>query len=208
MSPGARALQCLRSARSSLSVVLAVVLAWSGVARASDHYVIDPLHSTPVFEFMHLGVTTQSGRFDRVRGSLDIDLARRAGSVNYEVDTASLNMGVGTETQDSAGYALFDVAHFPLIRFESAHLSFDPDGKVTSAVGQLSLLGVSKSVTLSIEHFSCGLNAVSGRRTCAGDVSTLLRRSDFGMVKYLPYISDEIHIRIPVEAYQDLQAKP
>jgi polyisoprenoid-binding protein YceI len=38
---------------------------------------------------------------------------------------------------------------------------------------------------------------------CAADVSAIIKRSDFGMTKYIPTVSDEIRISVPVEAYKD-----
>jgi polyisoprenoid-binding protein YceI len=38
---------------------------------------------------------------------------------------------------------------------------------------------------------------------CAGDISATIKRSEFGMTKYIPTVSDEIKINVPVEAYKD-----
>jgi len=38
---------------------------------------------------------------------------------------------------------------------------------------------------------------------CAGDISATIKRSDFGMTKYIPTVSDDIKISVPVEAYRD-----
>ena len=84
---------------------------------------MDSLHCIPVFEFKHLGMTTQSGRFDRARGNVVIDLAAHAGSIYYEIESASLNMGFGTDTRDSPGFRLFEVTKFPTITFRSDNLS-------------------------------------------------------------------------------------
>jgi polyisoprenoid-binding protein YceI len=38
---------------------------------------------------------------------------------------------------------------------------------------------------------------------CAGEIKATIKRSQFGMVKYIPGISDEIDISVPIEAYKD-----
>jgi polyisoprenoid-binding protein YceI len=38
---------------------------------------------------------------------------------------------------------------------------------------------------------------------CAADITAILKRSDYGMTKYIPTVSDEIKINVPVEAYKD-----
>ena len=172
-------------------------------AYAADSYTMDPIHCIPVFEITHLGMTTQSGRFDKASGKVILDPAAHKGSVFYEVDAASLNMGFGTEKPDSAGYRLFEVTKFPTITFKSDNLFFDGNGKVIVAKGQLTLLGVTKPVTVWVSRYKCSVNPLNKKMTCAGNISAVVKRSEFGMVEYLPLISDEIKISVPVEAYKD-----
>lgn len=178
-------------------------LALGGMARAADTYTLDTAHSAPSFSFTHLGVTTQSGHFDRASGRVVLDLAARKGSVTYEVDASSLNMGFGTETADSPGVRLFQVLRFPTIRYVSRRLQFDAAGRVVAADGQLTLLGVTRPVMLQVEHFQCSVSEINHKPMCAGDISTVIRRSEWGMTQYLPGISDEITLHVPVEAYRD-----
>lgn len=171
---------------------------------AEEHFIMDAAHSVPTFEFKHLGLTTQTGRFDRAHGTVTIDRKARSGRVDYEVDTTSLNMGVGTETPESPGYLLFDVKNHPHIVFTSRHLHFDASGAVVAADGELTLLGVTRPLSVNIGHFACGPSPVNGRFACAGDITADLKRSEFGMLRYIPGISDEIHITVPVEAYRSI----
>jgi polyisoprenoid-binding protein YceI len=193
--------QALRTGWPSGIVALWAVFA--GTARAAESYTLDVAHSIPVIEFTHLGVTTQSGRFDKAAGVVTLDLDARSGSVNYEVDSASLNMGFGTETPESPGYLLFEVKKFPKITFRSNKLRFDQNRNVVAAEGQLTLLGVSQPLTVTINRFKCSVNPLNKKQMCAGEVTAAIKRSEFGMVKYIPGISDEIRLRIPVEAYKD-----
>jgi polyisoprenoid-binding protein YceI len=170
---------------------------------AADHYTLDGTHSIPVFEFTHLGATTQTGRFDKVRGSVVLDTVARSGSVNFEVETRSLNMGVGTERPDALGFRLLQATRFPKITFTSSALIFNDANEVIAANGQLTLLGVTKPVTVTVQHFKCMINPMNGKPMCSGDITATVMRSQFGMVRYIPDISDEIRIDIPVEAYKD-----
>jgi polyisoprenoid-binding protein YceI len=172
-------------------------------AFAADRYSLDVVHSIPEFEFKHLGVTTQTGRFDKARGAVVLDRAARSGSVTYEVETASLNMGFGTESPESAGYQLFDVVKYPKITFRSNNLIFNQNNEVVGAKGRLTLLGVSKPVTIAVNHFNCSVNPMNKKEMCAGEIKATIKRSEFGMVKFIPGISDEIDISVPIEAYKD-----
>jgi len=169
---------------------------------AAEKFIFDEVHSIPQFEFSHLGVTTQTGRFDVAKGAIYIDFAAHKGSVYYEIDASSLNMGYGTETPESAGYRLFNVSVFPTIKFKSGKLVFNSKNEITAAVGKLTLLGVSKPLTVTVSNFKCAPNPVTKRKTCACDVRATLMRTDFGMIQYIPGISDLIIINVPVEAYR------
>ena len=182
-------------------VALSAVMA--GPTFAADRYTLDWAHSAPVFEFKHLGLTTQTGRFDKAAGVVVLDLRARKGSVTYEVETASLNMGFGTETPDSPGYRLFDVTRFSKVTFKSTKLIFDDGNRVIAADGQLTMLGVTRPLTVTVTGFKCSVNQMNRKMMCAGDVTATIMRSQFGMVGYIPGISDEIKVSVPVEAYKD-----
>jgi polyisoprenoid-binding protein YceI len=194
-----------RAFASLVASMVAGMLAGLGAAplQAAEHYTLDPAHSMPSFEFRHLGITTQSGRFDRARGQITLDLAARSGSVTYVVDTASLNMGTGTETPLSPGFHLLQVTLFPTITFRSSHLDFDATGKVIAAEGELVMLGVTRPLTVRVSNFRCSIHPLNHRQMCGGDISATIERSDFGMIQYLPGVSDEVRVSIPVEAYRD-----
>lgn len=182
-------------------------VAWTAFAvqpaLAAETYTMDAAHCIPTFEFTHLGVTSQTGRFDRAHGKVTLDPARHAGSVRYEIETASLNMGTGTETPDSAGYRLFQVARFPAITFRSDDFYFDGSDRVVAASGSLTLLGVTRPLTVWVRHFKCSVSPMNRRQMCSGNIDAVLNRSEFGMTQYIPAISDEIRISVPVEAYKD-----
>lgn len=170
---------------------------------AADHYTLDSTHSIPVFEFTHLGATTQTGRFDKVRGTVVLDTRAHSGSVSFEVETSSLNMGVGTERPDSLGFRLLQVTRFPKLTFTSSELIFNDADEVIAANGQLNLLGVTRPLTVAVQHFKCMTNPMNRKPMCSGDVTATVMRSQFGMVRYIPDISDEVRVSVPVEAYKD-----
>lgn len=170
---------------------------------AAKNYTMDSSHCIPVFEFKHLGLTTQSGRFDKVNGTVSIDRDAHVGSVIFNIETASLNMGFGTATSNSPGYNLLEVTKFPTMTFKSDKLFFDDKKNVVAAAGQLTLLGITKPITVWVSRFKCSVNPMFQKMMCAGNISARLNRSEFGMLSYIPAISDEIKINIPIEAYKD-----
>jgi len=163
---------------------------------------MDPEYTIPVFEVQHLGFTTQRGRFNGTKGKVMLDMAAKKGLVEFTVLTNTLDMGSQAWTIHVSGPGLFNVEEYPTITFKSDSLSFEGN-KVVAADGLLTLLGVTKPVRISVNRFSCGSNPANKKFMCAGDIATTIKRSDFGMTKYIPTVSDEITINIPVEAYKD-----
>jgi polyisoprenoid-binding protein YceI len=195
--------QQARTCTGGLWALGALAAACPGLGEAAERYTLDGAHSLPEFRFTHAGLTTQAGRFDSARGTIKLDTLARSGSVHYEIDAASLDMGFGTEQPDSPGYRLFDVRRYPKITFDSDRLLFGPNAEVVGAEGTLRLLGIARPQRVRVDHFRCAVNPMNSRPMCAGEISATLKRSEFGMLDYIPAISDDIRIRVPVEAYRN-----
>lgn len=185
-----------------LHVVAAASLAALTLPALADNYTIDSEYTVPSFKVRHLGVATQRGRFDRASGKVTLDFAAKTGSVDLTIDTASLNVGSAGWNAHVSSEGLFNVAKFPSMSFKSDHLLFDGE-KVVGAEGQLTLLGITKPLKVAVNGFKCAAATAERKAMCGGDVTTTLRRSDFGMTGYLKEVSDEIVIEVPVEAYRD-----
>ncbi len=179
-----------------------VAVALALPAFAADTYTIDPEYTLPTFEVEHLGFTTQRGRFDKTEGRVVLDLPAQKGIVEFTVYTNTLDMGSRAWTVHVSGPGLFNIEQYPTMSFKSDKLQFE-GGKVVAADGQFTLLGVTKPIHLTVNHFNCAANPLNKRAMCAADITATLKRSDYGMVKYIPTVSDEIKISVPVEAYKD-----
>lgn len=171
-------------------------------ARAADSYTTDSEFTAPVFEVMHLGFTTQHGRFNKTSGKVMIDFAAKKGSVDFTIYTESLDMGWGAWTKHLSDEGLFNVKKFPTMTFKSDELIFDGN-KVVAAEGHFTMIGVTKPLKVTVNGFQCGSNPVNKKPMCAGDVTATVKRSDFGLTKYIPAVSDEVKISVPVEAYKN-----
>jgi polyisoprenoid-binding protein YceI len=181
--------------------VLSATLASAALA-APESYTVDPRHTFPVFEVNHLGFSTQRGRFNKVSGKISIDAAAKSGSIDVAIDTASIDMGLDKWDEHMRSDEFFNTAKFPTMTFKSTKVVFDGD-KLVAAEGDFTLLGVTKPVKLSVANFRCGENPVAKKHACGADVSTSIKRSEFGMTKFVPGVGDDIRIVIPVEAFRD-----
>jgi polyisoprenoid-binding protein YceI len=174
-----------------------------------EGYIIDPSHSGVVFGWNHFGFSNPSARFDKIEGSLLLDkadLTKSAISVTLPLD--GLDTGVSKLDEELKGPEFFDAAKYPAITFKSTKVEkIGENGlKVT---GELTVHGVTKSVTLDAKVNKIGIFEIPGviKAAAAGfDATTVIKRSDFGVTKYVPAVSDEIPVRITLDAKQ-AQAK-
>jgi polyisoprenoid-binding protein YceI len=180
--------------------VLALGLSVS--AQAADSYTIDSRHTLPVFEINHLGFSTQRGRFNKSAGKISLDLAAKSGNVDLTIETASIDMGLDKWDEHLKSADFFDAAKHPTITFKSNKIKFDGD-KVVGAEGDLTLLGVTKPVTLALSGFRCGEHPMLKKTVCGVDATTMIKRSEFGMKYGLPAIGDDVKLIVPVEAIKD-----
>lgn len=183
-----------------LITLLASLLAMP--ACAADNYTIDPNHTWPVFEVNHLGFSTQRGRFNKTSGKITLDTAAKKGSVDLVIETASIDMGFDKWDEHLKSEEFFNVGQFPTMHFTSNKLVFDGD-KVVAAEGSFTLLGITKPLTLTLSRFRCAPHPMNKKPTCGADITATLKRSEFGMTKYVPAVSDEVKISVPVEAVKD-----
>jgi polyisoprenoid-binding protein YceI len=171
-------------------------------AFSADSYTVDPRHTWPQYEIMHLGFSTQRGRFNETSGKILLDRAAKTGSVDVAISTASIDTGLDKWDEHMKSEDFFNAAKFPTITFKSDKVVFSGD-KPASIPGQFTLLGVTKPVTLSVSHFNCGPHPINKKEVCGADASTTIKRSEFGMTKYLPGIADEVKLVINIEAMKD-----
>lgn len=183
-----------------ISIIAASIVAVP--AHAAESYTIDPAHTWPMFEVNHLGFSTQRGRFNKTSGKITLDTEARKGSVDLVVETASLDMGFEKWDEHMKSVDFFNVTQHPTMRFTSDKLIFDGD-KVVAAEGNFTLLGTTRPVTLTVGNFRCGPHPMNKKPTCGAEISTTIQRTQFGMAKYVPMISDEVKIMAPVEATRD-----
>lgn len=177
-------------------------LAIAAPSFAAESFTLDVRHTFPVFEINHLGFSTQRGRFNKTEGKITLDRAAKTGSVDIRIDSASVDMGLDDWDKHMRGEDFFNVAEHPQMTFSASKFMFDGD-KPVAAEGTLTLLGVARPVTLKIAGFTCGTHPINKKALCAADISTTIKRSEWGMKKYLPAVADEVVIKIPVEAFKD-----
>jgi len=169
---------------------------------AAETYAIDPSHTFPSFEIGHFGFSVQRGRFNKTQGKVTMDRAAGTGTVDVTIDTASIDTGHEKLEAHLRAEDFFDVAKHPTITFKGTGFVFDGD-RMKSVAGVLTMLGNSRPVTLDATAFNCGPHPVNKKPVCGGEFVAKIKRSDWGMTKFVPAVTDEVTLRINVEARQD-----
>lgn len=174
----------------------------SAAFAAPETYVIDENHTKPRFEYNHLGYSIQLSRFDKANGKITLDRAAKIGSVDVVIDAKSVNTGYALFNEHLQGEDFFDTAKYPAITFKSNTLKFDND-KLVAVVGELTVKGVTKPVTLTVTSFKCMPHPMLKKDACGANATTTIKRSEFNAGKHAPYVGDEVTLTIPVEAVRE-----
>ena len=166
---------------------------------ASETYSIDASHTQPRFEYSHFGYSNQVHRFDKTEGSIVVDRAAKTGSVEVTIDTKSVNTGHAEFNQHIQAEDFFHTAKFPTITFKSTKVVFAGD-KPAKLEGNLTIKGVTKAVVLDVTSFHAMPHPIVKKDAIGANAVVKIKRSDFNMGKYAPFVSDDVTLSIAVEA--------
>lgn len=196
--------------RRTLATALIATALPLSVSAAPESYTIDPYHTYVHFEVDHIsGLSRMRGRFDKTAGKFTLDPAAKTGTLDVTVQTSSITTGdndKGSRPRSRDEHLrtpdFFNVAEFPTMTFKSTKFVFKGDNP-GSVEGNLTLLGVTKPVTLNIERWKCIPHPQSKKDMCGGNATGVVKRSDFGMKFGIPAVGDELALFIEIEGYKD-----
>ncbi len=164
---------------------------------------LDPNHSMPRFEYNHLGYSTQSHAFDKISGKIVFDREAKTGSVDITIDAKSVNTGYALFNKDIQGEEYLDTEKYPDITFKSTSVKFDGD-KPVAVKGNLTIKGITKPVTLTVTSFLEMPHPIYNKKEAIGANAVVkIKRSEFNMSKYVPYVSDDVTLNIGIEALKE-----
>jgi polyisoprenoid-binding protein YceI len=85
------------------------------------------------------------------------------------------------------------------VTYRSTALKFSGE-KLVGVEGEMTMLGVTRSMPLVINQFKCIIHPMLKREVCGADASARFDRSDFGLNYGLPRFAPEVKLAIQVEA--------
>lgn len=166
---------------------------------------LDPAHSAAEFKVRHMMISNVKGKFSGLSGVLKLDESDYTrSSVEVSIPAASVRTvdeGLNTQllTED-----FFHVEKFPALTFKSTSIQ-SGGGHDYAVTGDLTIRGVTKSVTLDVEDVSDQANDPWGNRRIGLSASTTINRKDFGLVWNTPLefggmlVGDEVTISLDVQ---------
>ncbi len=159
-------------------------------------YTLDPNHARVLFAVSHMGFSTWYGDFSGTTGTLKLDPknpAAAALSVTIPVASVTTTNAVLDGELKSADW--FDAAKFPTISFTTTKVTVTSP-TTARVTGNLTFHGVTKPVELDATYKASGTNPMSKAVTIGFEVKGSLKRSDFGVTKYVPLIGDDVTLII------------
>ena len=188
--------------RPAFVAAFAALMTALPAAAQVESYTIDPRHTFPSFEVMHLGMSLQRGYFRKTSGKITVDRQARAGTIDVTIDATSVDTGVEKLADHIRAEDFLHASQFPTITFKGNKFNFEGD-KVKSVEGDLTMKGVSKPVTLTAQNFNCITHPVNKKAMCGGEFTASIKRSDWGIKYGIPGTADDMLLRIGVEAVKD-----
>lgn len=182
---------------------IALTIATLGLLVSSAHatnYKFDPSHTTVNWSANHFGFSNPTGKFTEFEGGLNLDEKNpNKSSLDVIIKIDSLNTGLPKFDKHLKSADFFNVEKFPTAKFvsKSVVLKGKKEAKVN---GELTLLGITKPITLNVTLNKLDPNPFTKKQTAGFSATATIKRSEFGMNYGLPGISDNVRLTIEAEA--------
>jgi len=185
---------------STTYALLLFVMGITAATAAPTTYTVDPDHTHPSFEVDHFGgLSTWRGTFKKTSGIVEMDSAAKTGTVDVVIDTATIDFAHDKLNEHASSPEMLDVAKYPTAEYKGKFVEF-ANGAPKTISGDLTLHGVTKPVTLSINTFKCFEHPMLKKQVCGADATGTFNRADFGVNYGQQYgFKQDVLLRIQVE---------
>jgi polyisoprenoid-binding protein YceI len=143
-------------------------------------FTIDPSHSTAEFSVRHLMITNVRGRFGKLTGTVEYDPSRpQLATIEVTIDASSIDTRDDKRDAHLRSPDFFDVEHHPELHFKSKQVA--KAGSGFAVLGDLTMRGVTKEVTLDVEGPSDQAKDPWGNIRIGASATGKLNRKDWGL---------------------------
>jgi polyisoprenoid-binding protein YceI len=144
-------------------------------------YDLDPAHSSVHFSVRHMMISNVRGEFSKLTGKVIFDSGDPKNSkVEAAIDAGSIHTRDDQRDTHLKSADFLDVEHYPQILFNSTRVEQGPAGTY-KVVGNLTIRGVSREVTLKVEDVTPEAKDPWGNFRMGGTATARIKRSDFGV---------------------------
>jgi polyisoprenoid-binding protein YceI len=185
----------------------------AAVTLSAATYEIDASHSNASFTVKHLMVSNVRGDFSKMSGTVAYDPKNVAATkIQATIDVNSINTRDAKRDDHLRSADFFDAAKFPTMTFQSKRVAPAGNGKL-NVVGDLTLHGVTKEVTLVVEGPTPEVKDPWGGTRMGASATTKISRRDFGLTwnKNLDtggvVIGDDVNITLEIEMVRKAAAQ-
>lgn len=162
-------------------------------------YQLDPAHTNVFFRVAHLGFSGYMGRFNKIEGKVSLDPKDiNKTTLDVTIDAASLDVNNAKLEDELRGKEAFDVGEHPKITFKATKME-QKDINRGTITGDLTLKGVTKPITLDVVLNGVGNHPFNQKPSMGFSATAMIKRSDFGLVKWAPMVGDQVQIIIETE---------
>jgi polyisoprenoid-binding protein YceI len=180
---------------------LIALLALGSAPLQATTYTLEPDYTQGVFRWNHLGFSNPAAQFAQGQGTLEFDAANPTqATVMVTIPLSTLYTGVPGLDEDFRSTDFFDTGKYPTATFKSTRVEKGAMKDRLKVSGDLSLHGVTRPITLDVTVVKVGTNPRSNLPTVGFEATTTLKRSDFGLGKYVPQVSDVIEMHLISQA--------
>jgi polyisoprenoid-binding protein YceI len=164
-------------------------------------YTLEPNYTQVIFWWNHLGFSDPGAQLGQGAGTLEYDPAEPTrSSVVVTIPLSSLSTGVPDLDEHLRSNDFFETDKFKNAFFKSTKVENGAAKDRLRVTGDLDLHGISKAVTLDVTLLKIGTNPRTHLPTIGFDATATLKRSDFGLGKFVPQVGDAIQLRITSQA--------
>lgn len=166
-------------------------------------WTIDPGNSDVSFSVRHLGVSRVHGRFNQVAGQIVLGEVPERSSVSATITADSIDTGVPGRDGFIRGGDVLAVDDHKELTFSSSAVR--PAGSAYEIDGDLTIRGITRPVTLTVELGGFADDPASGNKVAGGSARGVLQRGDFGLAKNVPalVVGEEIELTLDIYAVLD-----
>ncbi len=183
-----------------LVLAAAFVVASLSAFAAPVTYKLDPNHTLVLATWSHFGFSNPVANFGQVDGTIVYDADNvGASSVQVTLPLAGLTSFVPKFDEHLRSADFFDAAKYPNVTFKSTGVEAAGEGKL-KVKGDLTIKDKTRPVVLDVRLNKVAEHPMSKQPTIGFDATTTVKRSEFGVDKYAPNVSDEVTLRITTEA--------